>query len=221
MNCADCELLFDAYLDEQLTGSLRLEFDAHRLRCPRCQQQLALLESLGSVLASDSGVPALSGDFTDRVMAEVQRPRRFLRLPLRTTVVSAAVVQAAAVLAFAVLWNRPDTPAAPLMDPPRQITDVMALEDAVDPGSQAILDEFVRHVEDHVYTVHRAGQKVKTDLANLALYFNITLPEDVARDTARYSSADPVKWIFDLLQPQETEAPEPPVPVGSDPLISL
>ncbi|MBK9118259.1 MAG: hypothetical protein IPM18_01465 [Phycisphaerales bacterium] len=220
MNCVDCEQLFDAYLDGQLAGSLRLEFDAHRLRCTRCQQQLALLESLGSVLATDSEVPVLSGDFTDRVMAHVQRPRRFLRLPLRTTVVSAAIVQAAAVLGFAVLWNRPGgSPAQSGAGASTRITDVVSLEQAVDPEYQAIHELIVRGVEEYVYDMHAAGQKVTMDLANLARYLNIALPEDVARETTRFSTADPWQLLWGPLQPQQ--APEPAPPTGGDQLISL
>ena len=76
MNCSEAEQLFDAYLDGQLTGSLRLELDAHRLRCRRCQQTLAMMEACEHVLTADRRAPELSVDFTERVMADTTRRRR-------------------------------------------------------------------------------------------------------------------------------------------------
>src|SRR5512143_2249321 len=99
MICSECEQLFDAYLDGHLAGSLRLEFDAHRLRCPHCQQTLAMLETIGHVIAADSHrQPELSAGFTDRVLEEITRPReRIFRLPyVRAAVVVGALAQAAA-----------------------------------------------------------------------------------------------------------------------------
>jgi len=106
MNCQDAERLFDAYLDRELSGSLRLEFDAHRLRCTLCQQRLAMLEACEHVLARDRQTPAPSDDFTDRVMTAVagRRPAIALARRRRWVVASAVMAQAAAVLLFAVTW---------------------------------------------------------------------------------------------------------------------
>ena len=82
MNCAEAEQFFDAYLDGELSGSLRLEFDAHRLRCPLCQQKLAMMEACEHIIARDTRTPACSDDFTYRVMNEI-RERRVLRLHAR------------------------------------------------------------------------------------------------------------------------------------------
>ena len=64
MNCSEAEQLFDAFLDGQLTGSLRLELDAHRLRCRRCQQTLAMMEACehGAGLARRALIPANEAD---------------------------------------------------------------------------------------------------------------------------------------------------------------
>jgi hypothetical protein len=113
MNCSEAEQLFDAYLDGQLTGSLRLELDAHRLRCRRCQQTLAMMEACEHVLTADRRVPALAEDFTERVMSDAVRRRR---IPgrLRSTRVAVAVgfgLQAAAVLILAIIFqSKPDQP---------------------------------------------------------------------------------------------------------------
>src|SRR5512143_2502532 len=104
MICSECEQLFDAYLDGQLAGSLRLEFDAHRLRCRHCQQTLAMLEAVGHVISSDSQAPELSGDFTSRVMRQIEQPH-VVRWPMpRVALVLGAVAQIAAVLVFALVW---------------------------------------------------------------------------------------------------------------------
>ncbi|MBL8879060.1 MAG: zf-HC2 domain-containing protein, partial [Phycisphaerales bacterium] len=71
MNCSEWEGLLDAYLDGQLSGALRLEFDAHRLRCRRCQQSLAMMEAITHVVATDERSPAISDDFTQRVMSQI------------------------------------------------------------------------------------------------------------------------------------------------------
>ena len=107
MNCWEAEQFFDAYLDDELAGSLRLEFDAHRLRCPVCQQKLAMMESCEHILARDTGGPVLSDDFTDRVMDEIeQRQVIAAHSRKRRLVIGGAVaLQAAAVIVFAFLWT--------------------------------------------------------------------------------------------------------------------
>ena len=105
-DCSEAEQFFDAYLDGGLSGSLRLEFDAHRLRCPVCQQKLAMMEACEHIISGDTRMPALSDDFTYRVMNEI-RDRRVLRLRARRTRIVAAasiLLPAAAVLLLAVLW---------------------------------------------------------------------------------------------------------------------
>ncbi len=102
MNCIDVEQLIEAYLDGELSGALRVEFDAHRLNCSVCQRKVALLETCGDVLAGDQDLAELSGDFTDRVMHAVALRPRVSRLPRRLTLAAAVGLQAAAVLAF--IW---------------------------------------------------------------------------------------------------------------------
>lgn len=108
MTCSEAERLFDAYLDGYLSGTLRLELDAHRLRCRRCQQTLAMLESCGHVIASDRREPAASMDFTERVMSKIgargaarQGTIRFRSM--RVAIAIGLVVQAAAVLMIAIM----------------------------------------------------------------------------------------------------------------------
>ncbi len=116
MNCAEAEQFFDAYLDGELSGSMRLEFDAHRLHCPLCQQKLAMMEACEHIISRDGHLPELPADFGDRVMEQIERKpitaRRHRRR--RLMIVSAVALQVAAVIVFAVvvggLW-RPEPPA--------------------------------------------------------------------------------------------------------------
>ncbi len=66
MNCEQARNLFDAFLDQSLSGSLATEFGAHRLACNQCRRELALLEVAGHVIAADSEAPLIGDEFTDR-----------------------------------------------------------------------------------------------------------------------------------------------------------
>lgn len=112
MNCWDSEQLFDAYLDGQLSGTLRVELDAHRLRCARCRKALAMMDACAHVISTDEANASVSEGFTDRVMAAIAARQA---APVRTTGSSwftasrrrlfvAAVAQAAAVALFVTLW---------------------------------------------------------------------------------------------------------------------
>lgn len=105
MNCLDAEGLFDAYLDGELSGTLRLEFDTHRLHCPVCQQKLALLEATEYVIATDTRGPRPADDFTDALMSALEQRTMAARpLRLRRPLLAAAVLlQAAAVVGFVAL----------------------------------------------------------------------------------------------------------------------
>ncbi len=192
MNCSECEQLFDAYLDGHLAGSLRLEFDAHRLRCPHCQQTLAMLETIGHVIAADAQQqPELSPGFTDRVLADIARPRaRVLRFPyVRVAVVVGALAQAAAVMAIALLWT-----SRPATDPvPSPKADPSAVEAAAanDPAYRAVLGLIAEKVEDHLWEMYSTGTQITADVKNLARYLNVSVPEDVVRESSQVAGVNP------------------------------
>lgn len=214
MNCCECEQLFDAYLDGGLAGSLRLEFDAHRLRCRRCQQTLAMLETVGHVIASDPQMPALSDDFTERVMHKIVRtPKHTTRIPLRrVAVVGAAVLQAAAVLTFALLWTgRPADDAAPA---PAPVVNVAGEWDHGDPGYDAVLGEIIEGVEDQLWDMHAAGTKLTAEVAGLARYLNITVPEDVMRESQKVTRVNPWQSVWDVFNPPAEDEPQPAGPAS-------
>lgn len=107
MNCSEAERLFDPYLDGELSGSLRLEFDAHRLRCAMCQRKLAMMEACEQIVAGDRRAPLLSQNFTDRVMSDlIRRKAEASRSHRRRwTAPAALALQAAAVIGFVFLWQ--------------------------------------------------------------------------------------------------------------------
>jgi len=87
MTCNQAKSLFDVYLDGDLSGSLATELAAHRVRCGACRRELALMEVAGHVIRVDSDGPALSEDFSDRLLAcldqsspSISRARRRLML---------------------------------------------------------------------------------------------------------------------------------------------
>lgn len=213
MNCAECERLFDAYLDGRLGGSLRLEFDAHRLRCQDCQQTLAMLEAVGHVIASDDDVPSLSADFSDRVLRRIAGPQaRPIRFRRRWAVAIAAAAQVAAVVTFATVWyTQRDTAegSAAGRPPAAEAGDYRAT-----PAFQGMRALFLEHVEDYVWNFQNAGRRLTSDLSNLAAYLNITVPEDYVRESVRVADvgANPFIELWEALVPRTEEEPEPAPP---------
>ncbi|MGE0481960.1 MAG: anti-sigma factor [Phycisphaerae bacterium] len=206
MNCAEWENLSDAYLDGQLSGTLRLEFDAHRLRCRRCQQSLALAEACEHVLANDRRTPALSADFSDRLMSTLARSRVAgpRRVPWRAlSLANAAVV----VLAAGLLWSgRTHSPAPnqPGGEPTPPATIDLARMDPVD-----LSDYLWRRVE-----AARSG--FANDLGQLARYpLSITVSDDVARASTSLTTSNPLSGLFEAFLPAAHESDEP-TPGDSD-----
>lgn len=207
MNCAECEQLFDAYLDGQLLGSLRLEFDAHRLRCRRCQQSLAMLEAVGHVIGGDARSPELSNDFADRVMAAVDTPATPRPLPVpwtRVAIVAAALAQAAAIVAAVILWNVPRTDPAGVA----KTAGVDIAQFAADPEFRAVHKLIVEGVEDNLWEMHHTGRRLTEDLVALGRYLDITLPEDVARESSKMAGVNPWNYLWSPMAPGEEEPPE-------------
>jgi len=100
VTCEDARNLFDAHLNGELPGTLETELNAHRLRCPTCRHELAVLEVAGAVITADDGVPTLDDEFAARLMAcvsEQQTPgrlrrRRLIRIGTRLLAAAACVV---------------------------------------------------------------------------------------------------------------------------------
>lgn len=103
MRCEQVRQLFDAYVDGELSASQRTELGAHRLQCADCRRELALLEVSGHVLATD-GMPAeTSAEFTDRLLACIDSPRRRWTHRIRRGLYIGGPMAAAAVVGLAFL----------------------------------------------------------------------------------------------------------------------
>jgi len=103
MRCEQARQLFDAYLNGELSSALATEMAAHRVHCPDCRQELALLEVSGHLIASDRDSVQLNEDFADRLLACVEESPRSWTLRLPRWLYIAGPVAAAAVIALSVL----------------------------------------------------------------------------------------------------------------------
>ncbi len=142
LTCENARNLFDAYLNGELPTAMETELNAHRLRCPRCRHELALLEVTGEVIAADDGAPALSNEFSSRLLACVtgqynspqHRRRRLIRI-------GAQVLAAAACIALAVIhFSGPEKKVAGFKTPrinvsPSQVGAADRFADAEQPAS--------------------------------------------------------------------------------------
>jgi len=213
MKCSEFERLIDAYLDGELSASLRLEFDAHRLHCRRCQLLMVMMETVQTVVASDTCGPRLSEDFTDRLLGELKhrRPASMRLRPTRIAIAVAAMLQAAAVLYLAITLPTSPTDLVPQPVPPSavlsaeraaaaQVRERFAEADARFARREALYDEIVRRVE-------AARANLASDLSQLARYASaFSVPEDIARASA----TNPLSWLLEaLVPPAESAEPEP------------
>lgn len=77
MNCREFEHYLDSYLDGDLQGTLKLEFEAHLVNCESCGHEYAMMEAVGQIIAAPTPAePRLSEDFSDRVMAGLSAQRK-------------------------------------------------------------------------------------------------------------------------------------------------
>lgn len=103
MDCSQAHKLFDAYLDGELSPTLASELAAHRLRCAACRRALALIEVSSRVLLLDQSEPSLDEEFTDRLLACMNRPYASPWLRYRNRLVVFGSLATAAVVALAFL----------------------------------------------------------------------------------------------------------------------
>lgn len=212
MTCAECERLLDAYLDNQLAGTLRLEFDAHRVHCERCRRTLAIVAALSNVIAADSRGPELSPNFTDRVMRHIPSPARRLR-PTWPIAAAAAVLPAAAAIMLAFLGNpqRVEPTTTPTAAPKVALRPGLPAEDYM--SRDAVRQLIADRIEDRLWDMRAAGTKLTADFVELAGYLNITVPDAVVRESTRMAGLNPFLGLWDSLIPAgEQQEPEPATP---------
>lgn len=195
MNCSESEQLFDAFLDRELVGTLRVEFDAHRLRCGYCQQKLALLEACEFVISRDERAPALSTDFTARVMGQIASERLAPRVDRRSRVIrlTATLLPLAAAIGLAFVWPResaqPPTPVADTLDQIIQEKDAVALNE---------------YIWDGVFErLRMAGVNLANDVAGAR---NVAMNINLADDTPDPTTLNPFDGILRGLVPMADPA---------------
>lgn len=205
MNCSGVENLLDAHLDGQLSGSLRLEFEAHRLRCRHCQQTLAMMEAAAHVITHDRRGPALSDDFTDAVMgrlASTARPRWRLR---PRTVALGLLAQAAAIALFVVILRAPGgsplKSGSPTGDAAESLAGAAEHQDVTAAKMLGLLGSLGAQVLDR-------GAGLASDGA-LLNYFD--LPAHVAEQSESLAEGDPVGLLLHALSPSAEGRPNAPV----------
>lgn len=102
ISCQQARHLFDAFLDDELSPAMRTELHTHRLSCPDCSRELAVLEACADVVRTDLREPVLHEDFTDRMMVAFAGRRAVPTYRWRRIAVFAgSPLAAAAVLVFA------------------------------------------------------------------------------------------------------------------------
>lgn len=212
MKCAQFRQLLDAYLDNELSPALRLEFDTHRVQCEDCQRWLTMVEAVTNTVSNDTDVPALSGNFTDRVLAattasESPRPRL---VTWRLWTVGAAAMQAAAVLAWAILQPLGSTastqanmnPFAPALAAGIAPVDT-GLVQKLDPhhaiatkDTTALTEIIYTQVEQQMRSLEQAGRSVN----QLADYLHLSLPvEDDSDVICEVPGLDPFTGLLNAV----------------------
>lgn len=200
MNCEQFQKLMDVHLDGDLVGTLRVEFDAHRVHCPACRHAITLLEAVTNV-AAEHRAPAttLPSDFTDRVLSQIaaqagERRQEVTagRRGLRTALAIGALIQAAAVWMF-VIWPQ-NSNRIPISTPPEQIDVARVTPDA--------LKQYVYELAAHRMELAGAlGQEV-AQLRQMAMNLNVS--DSIALDPVGLLQA----WL-PVLPDTSTTKPAP------------
>ncbi len=168
MNCAQFDKLIDAHLDGRLSGTLRLEFDAHRVNCAACEHSVALMEAVASYVAQpDPRAPQPPIDLTDSIMATIATRKKTPKPidPYHGTKVAltlGGMFQAAAVLALVLMpagSNR-----IPISTPPEKIELASVTPDAL---TRYIYESVAARMVDQGGPAEQVAQ-----MRQLALNFN-------------------------------------------------
>lgn len=238
ITCRQARHLFDSYLDDELPSSLRAELHAHRLACPDCSHELALLEACADVVRTDPRDPMVRGDFTDRVL-DAMRTRQPVKLYRwrRVALAVGSPLAAAAVLVFAVTaWFQPAPSRPTLIDSMSQkLPDSMIPSSAIDRlNAQAraelkqtkdvpageVLQAMLQGATVPANRAWSDARRSATELASLVRlgmipteprYEPLTARAEPARDPGTLDDVDqpaPVPWIG--TSPVDGATPEPP-----------
>jgi hypothetical protein len=157
MNCQDARNLFNTFLDGELSGTLAVEFGAHKLSCPSCRRELALLEVAGHVVAADIDTPLLSDEFTDRLLSiATRRPVPWYRRK-RAMLYVGGPLAVAACLALVLVPLFTVTPAprvlrdTDVVDSPREIleqVETALIANPDNPALQKLADQLRARIDE-------------------------------------------------------------------------
>ncbi len=103
MRCEQTKLLFDAYIDGELSTHLKSEFCAHLVNCSDCRRALALVEVSGQIISLNDPEDQLGDDFTNRLLACLERPRASTYQKVRRILYIGGPLAAAAVVVFSIV----------------------------------------------------------------------------------------------------------------------
>ncbi len=96
MNCVQFRHLLDRYLDGDLNGSFKLEFEAHMVECESCGHEFATTRAVGQILSMPApDEPELGDAFTKNVLSgfdDMHRHRQRWYHILSTSAAAAAIV---------------------------------------------------------------------------------------------------------------------------------
>ena len=191
MDCKQAHNLFDAYLDGELSSALETELDAHRLNCPSCRQELALMEVAGHVIRSGAGEPPLTAEFTARLLACLEpvmgQPRKRQRWIVR---IATGLAAAACLTLLIVSFSRPSTQVAPYVGqsegatPPATSVGGKVEADGPAPGLeeaavtlQQTVDDAVRRTHESSASLIRAGEMTLLELIDALQLDKLREPE--------------------------------------------
>lgn len=207
MNCQQAEQLFNAYLDGDLAALLRDELDAHRLHCTECRQELALLEVAGHVIASDvkSAPAALSSDFTNRLIACVEKPQpqtvqRF-RYPRWLYIGGSLAAAACILMAFTVFFGGPEPQVAgvKITNPNPIVADDESLVKELDSAADSIVDRVESTWTTRAESAHSLIEFSQMSLLQILDQF------DVEEKASRTDVFESLPESFDELAPTNSD----------------
>ena len=211
MRCDQAQQLFDAYLADELSPSLRTELGAHRVQCEDCRRALALLEVTGHVISVDGEPVKLGGAFTDRLMACMAPAPAPWQRRMRWVAYVGVPMAAAAVIALAFLgaFDGNDTKVAGVKEKPSDIAPSLIPPpiDNVDGESMLpagaddrLLQEWFDRTEQNISAKRESSESLQRALDLKILQLLDALEEAKAKDEAAAANGGtpPVKAEKDV-----------------------
>jgi anti-sigma factor RsiW len=176
MDCDQAHNLFDAYLDGELSPALATELGAHRLGCPSCRQELALMEVAGHVVGAGADDPVLEDDFTDRLLAciepTVTAPRKRRHRIIR---IGVALAAAACVTLLVTILTRPG----------QQVASIRESADGAGPAIRSqeptIAEAVAPELAEAIQSIPDTVLKTRESSTSLLRYGHMTLLEMIDR----------------------------------------